>query len=444
MLGGLFKEKKVERPKMRVVRASRSRKAGRLRKSPRTPLQQEERAIDLDSFPSFLNLTSKSGVVVTPQVSLQYSTVFSCVDLIASTISIIPINIFKEEGDGKYPAKDHDQYYLIKKEPHKMYSRLQWTKMMIVHYLLWGDGISIIQRNQMGRPIGYLLQMPWDIEIDKVEDKNTGEVSLWYKIDGSFYPAKDIIHFSDLSIDGKKGCGRIHQNRESIGLGMALRDYGNELISTGGKTMGYIHGEKKMTPEAYRLLTQKFLNGYGGETSVGVLPHGWKYTAFEHPLPPASAEYMASKSFSAEEICTIFRTPPLLIGLTKGVNNSVAESIMRTWLMSTIAPITTMMEFEWDRKVFRESEKSTHYVKYNLWALDKADMEKTMKALVDGVNNGLLNKDEARQTLDRNPIPDGLGKEYNQPLNIAPIDVARDYLSGKYKELNNDSNSGEA
>jgi HK97 family phage portal protein len=423
---------------MRVVRAARSRSAGRLRKPARQSITQEERAIDLDSFPSFLNISSKTGVVVTPQTSLQYSTVFSCVDLIASTISIIPINIFKEEAGGKFPATEHDQYYLIRKEPHRMYSRLQWTKMMIVHYLLWGDGVSIIQRNKFGRPIGYLLQMPWDVTIDKLKDTVTGETRLWYKIDGVVFPAEDVIHFSDLSIDGKKGCGRIQQNRESIGLGMALRDYGNELISTGGKTMGYIHGDKRMTPDAYRLLTEKFLSGYGGESSVGVLPHGWKYTAFEHPLPPASAEYMASKSFSAEEVCTIFRTPPLLIGLTKGVNNSVAESIMRTWLMSTIAPITTMMEFEWDRKAFRETEKPTHYVKYNLWALDKADMEKTMKALVDGVNNGLINKDEARQTLDRNPIPGGLGKEFNQPINIAPIDVVREYLSNNTEK--NDGN----
>ena len=432
MAFGLFKTKQKDtRSKMRVVRPSIPNRRNSLRSKPRT-VQTENRAdIDPSNFPSFFSLLNKSktGVIVTPKTALQYSTVFACVDLIASTISIIPLNIYKDTGKGKELAKDHDQYYILRKQPHKMYSRLQWDKLMIVHYLLWGDGVSIINRNTFGRPISYELVMPWDLSIEKIEDPITGENAIWYKIEGKIYSSDDVIHYSDLSINGVKGCGRITSNKESVGLGLALRDYGNELLSTGGKTMGYIYGDKRITsPEAYRLLSESFLNGYGGEGGVGVLPSGFKYEPFTHPMPPASAEYIASKEFSKEEICTIFRTPPLLIGSTGGVNNSVAESIMRTWLMSTIAPITTMMELELDRKVFRDSEKTSHYIKYNLFALDKADIEKTMNALVQGVNNGIYNKDEARAILDKNPIPGGLGADFYQALNQAPLDIAKEYF----------------
>lgn len=430
MAFALFKTKeKPKRSKLHVVRPKPSNRKSIRPKS--KPISTQVRDVDTSDF---LNLTSifnnsKAGVVVTPKTALQFSTVFACVDLIASTISIIPLNIFEDTGSGKYPAKEHDQYYLLRKQPHKMYSRLQWDKLMIVHYLLWGDGISIIKRNDFGRPVSYELVMPWDVDsIDKVRNKETGENEIWYKIDGKMYNSDDVIHYSDLSIDGIKGCGRISQNKESIGLGLGLRDYGNELLASGGKTMGYIYGERGVSKGAYRLLTESFLNGYGSDNGVGVLPKGFKYEPFTHPMPPASAEYIASKNFSKEEICTIFRTPPLLIGSTTGINNSVAESIMRTWLMSTIAPITTMMELELDRKVFRESEKNTHYIKYNLWALDKADIEKTMNALVQGVNNGIYNKDEARSILDRNPIPDGLGEDFYQALNQAPLQDAKEYF----------------
>ena len=429
-----------------ISRHSKPNPTKRLRKGYRAPIEQAERAVSLQNFPYFLSANTKTGVTVTPQTSLTYSTVFACVDMIASTISQLPISIYEDKGaEGKFPAKDHDQYYLIKKEPHKLYSRLQWTKLMIVHYLLWGDGFSIIQRNKFGRPTGYLIVMPYDVKVDKIKDKNTGEVALWYEIGGKAYSSDDIIQWSDLSVDGCRGEGRINSQRESIGLGIALRDYGNELISSGGKTMGYIyHPTKKLDNDAYKFLTQKFMNGYGSDSGVGVLPQGWKYQAFDHPLPPASAEYMASKEFTKDEVCSIFRTPPLLIGYTSGVNNSVAENVMRTWLMSTISPITTMIEMEWDRKIFREREKTSFYVKYNLFALIKSDPKATMEALVQGVTHGIYNKDEARDVLDRNPIPGGLGKDYYQALNMAELSIAQKFNPNQQaKKDKNDSDTKE-
>ena len=388
----------------------------------------DSRAIDISNFPSFMSLNTKAGVSVSPASSLTYSAVFACVDLIASTISTIPVNIFEETKDGKFSAINHDQFYLIKKEPHPMYSKVQWTKLMVVHYLLWGDGISVINRDKMGRPESYSLQMPWDWSVEIIKDIKTGKKSKWHKICGVLYPDSDIIQWSDLSIDGLKGCGRVEQHKETIGLGLAMRDYGNSLMANGGKVMGYIHGERNMTPDAYKLISEKFLTGYGNDNGVGVLPHGWKYEPFKHPMPPASAEWLGGKKYTVEEVCTIFRTAPILIGSSGGVNNSVAESVIRTWLMTTIAPIVTMIEFEWDRKIFRTKERNTYYVKYNLWSLDKADILKTMDALVKGVNNGLYNKDEARAILERNKLPNGLGQDFYQPLNLAPVEDAKEYF----------------
>ena len=439
MFEGIFNSSKSKPKKNLGLSIGRARPTNktRLRKPNRksdTPI--EERAISLEDFPSIFSVATKSGVVVSQESSMHFSTVFACVDLIASTLSIIPVNIMEETNDGKFPAKGHDQYYLLKKEPHNMYSRSQWIKMMVVHYLLWGNGISIIRRDQFGRPVEYEIQNPWDVKIDIIKERETGRVSRWYNISGELYPSEDIVDFSDISLNGRNGLGRITPHKETIGLGLALRDYGNELIGNGGKMMGYVYGEKKMNRDAYRILAERFLSGYGADNSVGVLPYGWKYEPFKYPLPPASAEYIAGKNFSTEEVCTIFRTHPFLIGLSKGVNNSVAESLIRTWLMTTIAPITTMMELELDRKIFRESEKNTHFVKYNLWSLDKADMEKTMNALVQAVNNGIYNKDEARDILDRNPIPGGLGEDYYQALNQAPLDIAKEYFLKENTQTN--------
>jgi HK97 family phage portal protein len=430
----IFQKEKNEKRKKPKFYAKPRIKPQRLRRPQKTINPVENRSTPSLDF-NFVNtyFNSKTGVVVTPKKSLSYSTVFACVDLIASTISIIPLNLYKNSEEGKIEAREHDQFYILRKEPSKLYSRLQWTKLMIVHYLLWGDGVSIIKRNKLGRPVSYNIVMPQDVEIEKVLNELTSEDELFYKINDEIYSSEDVIHFSDLSIDGKKGCGRIDTNKEAVGLGIALGEYGNELFQSGGKTMGYVYGDKPLSKEAYEILTNRFLHGYGEDGNVGILPQGFKYQPFEHPLPPASAEYMASKEFSQEEICTIFRVPPILIAKTKGVNNSVGEKIMEIFLMTTIAPITTMMELEISRKSLRESEKSSHYWKYNIWALEKGNIKSTMDALVQGVNNGLLSKDEARQTLDRNNIPNGLGADFVQPVNVMELETHKDY----YKKENN-------
>ena len=296
---------------------------------------------------------------------------------------------------------------------------------MVVYYELWGDAISLIKLDNKGRPKSYVVQMPWDVKIEK-EELPDGDYRLWYKIKDKTYRQDEVIHWSDMSIDGKRGAGKISSNKESIGLGIALRDYGNELIGNGGKIMGYLHGEKRMTPEAYKLLARNFINGYGSDNGVGILPHGWKYEQFKYPLPAADAQYIEAKNFTRDEICTIFRTPPFLIGLSGDINNSVAENLIRTWLMTVIAPMCTMIEGEWNRKIFLEKDKGKKYVKYNVWQLDRADIERTANALSTFVNNGLMTINEARGKIESNPI-DG-GDKLRVPLNMASLDVAEDYF----------------
>ena len=400
--------------------------------------QRSDEYVDIEELPYLLGLKTKnSGVVVTPESSLTYSVVFACVDAIASTISILPLNIFKTTENGKEKASDHDQYYILKKEPHRLYSRVHFLKTLVAHHLLWGDAYARINRNALGRPISYTILDPWDVRVEKIAGDD-GEKYLAYKYKNEpVILDYDIIHISDLSLNGKKGVGRIASNHKTIEQGINLRDFGLDLTAEGAKINGYIYGDKKMTKDAYLTLARNFMTGYGSEERLGILPHGWKYEPFKYSLPAADAQIIESKKLSKEDVYTIFRCPGFLVGDTGNINNDIATVLVKMFLQNTISPITTLIEAEFDRKVFRESEKNTHYIKFNLFALIKADIKETMEALRIGVNAGILNKDEARDTLDRNPIEGGHGKTFYQAINTIPLGMAEDY----YK--NNKSNDKE-
>ena len=74
----------------------------------------------------------------------------------------------------------------------------------------------------------------------------------------------------------------------------------------------------------------------------------------------------------------------------------------------------------WD--LFSESERSRFYAKYNMAALLRGDAKTQAEILEIERRNAIINADEWRELTDRNPLPDGQGKMYFMPLNMAPVD----------------------
>lgn len=378
-----------------------------------------------------ISLGNGSSVSIThPGAAMNYSVVFACVDVISSIMSIIPLSIYEKRADGRHPVPDHDQSYLLRKEPHSIYSSTHFFKTLTSHYLLWGDGFARILRDKNDRPRGYLILDPWAVTPEKLEID--GELNIWYRYDGEYISSKDMIHVSDLSTDGVNGLSRIKKGASAITQGVSMSDYGADVFENGAKLNGYIYNDDKtlkLTPEAQESLVNKFLGRYGSKNSIGVLPSGWKYKEFQYPMPLGDAKLLEAKRFNKEEIYTLFRVPSFLVGDYSHLNNSISQELFRAFLMTTMNPIVRLYEQEFDRKIFRLRERNTHYVKFNLFALDRADMEKTMSALNTALQAGIMNKDEARSKLDMNPIPGGFGKTFYQALNQIPIDQAEDYFT---------------
>ena len=63
-----------------------------------------------DSVSSAMNFffgSSPAGKTITPRSSVQISTVYACVRVIAETIASLPINVFEDTGEGSRKALEH-------------------------------------------------------------------------------------------------------------------------------------------------------------------------------------------------------------------------------------------------------------------------------------------------------------------------------------------------
>ncbi len=78
----------------------------------------------------------------------------------------------------------------------------------------------------------------------------------------------------------------------------------------------------------------------------------------------------------------------------------------------------------WDqtlsRKLLTPKEQGRFYVKFNLDSLLRGDIKSRYEAYAIGRQWGWLSADDIREKEDEDPLPDGKGKVYLQPLNMVP------------------------
>ncbi|KKM92042.1 hypothetical protein LCGC14_1222500, partial [marine sediment metagenome] len=86
-----------------------------------------------------------SGVDVTEETALTYSTVYACVSKIAKTIATLPVHVYKRlPNGGKEPAPDHPLQRLWQMAPNLEMSAVSAREAFLTNCLLWGNGIMEI------------------------------------------------------------------------------------------------------------------------------------------------------------------------------------------------------------------------------------------------------------------------------------------------------------
>lgn len=356
---------------------------------------------------------------VTPKGSLAYPVVYACVNLISSDLATMPFGVYEEKVNGSQKAFKHDQYYLLKKRPHKFYSTVQYRKALVANYLLWGNGYAKIHRNKSSRPIAYEIIKPNQIE----PLINNGE--LFYKNyqTGEVIHYMDMIHIADLSFDGLRGFSKISIASESIDLGKSSIEFSNDFLDNGAHLSGYIKLDSKLSAKGQKSLKKSFLGAYQGRSNtggLGVLEQGAEYKPFEYSMPLSDAQLLESRKFQVEEIARIFNVPPHKIGhLEKSSFNNIEQQNIE-YVQNTLSPISVLIEMEHDCKIFREREQNTHFTKIELKGLLRGDVKTRTEYYKAMVDRGVLSPNEIRQKEDM-PTYEG-GDMKILPLNFVSVE----------------------
>lgn len=355
---------------------------------------------------------SSAGVPVTERSSLQLSAVWACVTLIADTIAMLPVDIYRGRGVSRVPVVAPAFF----EEPFPDMLWMDWMLRAMTSLLMRGNFYGLItERDHMQRPTAILPVHPDMVYVWR--SNLTGGVT--YRIMGDTYNPFDIFHVKGFTLPGAvQGLAVLEYARHAVGGGLAVQEFGARTFSEGTMPSGVIQSPNPMDPVAAATLLQTWEKGHNMRSRrPAVLSGGMEWKPIS--IQPNEAQFIQTREFSVVDVARFFRTPPHMIQAVdrttswgKGIEEQVFGFVTFTclpWIKRFEAPLS------------RWVLPSPQYAKYNVSALLRGRLLERYQAYLMGRNGGWLTPNEVREKEDMRPLPDGVGDDIMQPLNMGVV-----------------------
>lgn len=368
-----------------------------------------------------------TGVNVTPEKALGITAFWNGVRIISQTIAGLPFEVFERTDQGRRLAREHPVYRLLHVRPNPYMTPYTFKEIRAAHVLTWGNSYAEIERDNAGRPIALWPLLPDRTGVEVRETPKGREKVYWTTVNGVkvYLSADRVLHVPGLGFDGLRGYNVIKLFRDSLGLTIAANEYGARFFGNSGRPSGVLVHPGKLSKEEHVRLKEEWNQLHTGLTRAqrtAVLWGGMKFEPIS--LPPEEAQFLETRSLQIDEVARILNINPILLQKTEGATTwgTAISQFLVAFAKFTIAPWLEREEdaVNWD--LFSESERGRFYAKYNMSALLRGDLKSQAEILEIQRRNGIINADEWRELFEMNPLPDGLGKLYFMPLNMAPVD----------------------
>ena len=380
-------------------------------------------------FSRFLGSSSASGTVVSTDSALRVATVWRCVNLIASAIATLPINVYQNNvaGGGRVIAKEHPLQVLLHSEPNNEQTAVEFFEFVMLSLLLAGNAYVWKQWNSgvgsSRRILNLIPLVPLRVSVSRQQDE-----SLQYSyadFNGNVYTdltKKDILHIKGPSLDGMMGLSPLSYAREVIGTSIAANTAGATVFKNGLKASGVLQSDQILTPkqrEDLRASMRTFGDNAGG---VITLEAGFKY--HQITMSPADAQLLESQKFNVEEICRWFGVPPHMVGSTSNSTSwgTGLEQQTLGFLTYCLRPWLARIEDAIKRSCFNDAEKARgYYAEFSVEGLLRTDSAARASYYSTLTQNGIYTRDEVR-CLENMPPMGGNAKVLTVQSALMPLD----------------------
>ena len=348
-----------------------------------------------------------------PDAALQISAVFACVEILAQTISTLPLYVYRDKGGVRVPDKMSRLWLLLHESPNRWMTPSEFLSAMVVNRMLRGNAYALIERDGTGEPIALIPLSPDQMEVSVVDG---GEVYVYYQ-DGDItaLAPENVIHWKGLG-NGFLGLSKLDFMRATTNEAIRAQDNANSLYGKGSKPTGVLQTDSKLSAEQVTALMTRFqtsMTSSGG--GLIIADRGLKYSQMS--LSPADAQLLETRRFTIEEICRWFGVPGVLVGTTGQTTwGSGIEQIVSGFHKFTIGPLCKQLEQVLERRL-KNYEPIT--IEFKMDGLLRTDPASRAAFYSTMSQNGAMTRNEIRR-LENLPPVEG-GDELTAQSNLVPL-----------------------
>jgi HK97 family phage portal protein len=332
-----------------------------------------------------------AAVPVNPTTAMQHSAVWACVNLIAGSISTLPLAAYRKGERDPLP----DLPPLLR-QPSATMNLPDWLYAALQSLLLRGNCYGqIVDRAGAGLlPSQVELLSPDTVQV------TTEDGRLIIRVNGQEVDPASIWHVKAFTTAGSVvGLSPIQHARQAVGLGLGAEKFAAKLFAD-GLPAGVLTSEERITQEAADNLKARWRARYhDGNREIAVLGSGARFQAIS--ISPEEAQFLETTRANVAQVCRYFGVQPELIGGESGGSLTYANVEqraldfltfgLRPWLVRLEAAISGLLS-------------STTTVKFNAAALVRTDLLSRYQAHESAIRAGWKLRSEVRELEDLPPV----------------------------------------
>lgn len=346
---------------------------------------------------------SSSGEVVTIESALGVPAVMAAVQVIATTVAGLPLQVFRKDRKGNRLPGDQTLQAVLNDVANDadMLSAFDVIKWWLEQSLTGGRGVLFIERS----PAGKVLNL-WPLDPVRLTIKRVNGRREYHFKDGEhrtfIYGPAEVLDLPFMAkADGLGHRSPIMANKEVIGMAQAVTRYGGQFFDNGGIPPFIVTGNfqsSKALQQAADDISEAIQKASRDKRKYMTLPAGLDVKSVG--VDAQKAQMIEAQRWIVEQIARIYSLPPVLLqDLSRGTYSNTEQQDLH-FVKHTILRWVGQIEGELNLKLFGRSANKT-YVEFNLDGLLRGDFKARMEGYAQAIQNGVLMPNEARALENR-------------------------------------------
>ncbi|WP_221930402.1 phage portal protein [Paracoccus laeviglucosivorans] len=342
--------------------------------------------------------------------SMALSGVWGCVNLLAGTISSLPLQVYASGKDGARDIlRDHPLYSVLHDSPNHDQTALDFWDLQTMAIELWGNAYARKERLR-GRVIGLTPVRP---DIVKVSRASDGVLRYRWSENGKSHEVTedDMLHIRGPGGDALGGLSTLTFARPTFSLAMAANVTAAAMFKNGLRPSGALQFADWLSDENREIARTYMVEGFMGAANTGkpfVAEGGVTWSAFS--ITPEDAQMLESRGFSIEEICRFFGVPPVMIQHSSATTSwpTGVEQQVLLFQKFTLRRRLKRIEAALEKQLLTTADRAKGVrIEFNLEGLLRGDSAGRAAFYKSGLNDGWLTINEVRGKENLPPVEGG-------------------------------------